>query len=253
MKRILFALCVCLLLCAGVRAEAVDGLRFSEGFIAEKGLVTVYWSDDANAAPYTLYYQCAEDTLDDQAVFVEDGIEQTQCTLRFLAPGCEYMLWVENSQGDSAETLIRLPEPGTFEDGKLSAQHIHLRALPCCQPVGENSKKSLLLKSADMTEHIKDTFYGVRLELSMPELARDRIYETQFVFRAPGGYTRVYSMGDVTYGRYAVSTLCMYWPLVGSEFFSDLYDQMKTIPVGQYAVTCYLDGMTAAYAAFSVY
>ena len=257
MKKRLAAFAAMLALCACAAAEPDQGIRFSEGFLSYQGSVTVYWEDDADAGPYTLTYQCAEDTLDPQAVFIEEEIPGVSCTLEYLAPGCSYTLWVENGRGDCAETLISLPEPQPFADGKLTAKPIGLRALPGCAPADWQSEKEVSrdvrLDSGEMGETIADTAYGVHIGISYPELAHDRTLKTMLVFRAPGGYTRVYDLGRVAFSRHKVSSTYLYWPLVGSEFFDDLYRLLGAIPSGRYTVTCYLDGMTAAETGFNVY
>ena len=238
-------------------AEGDGCLRFIEGFHAEKGKVTVYWEDEAQAGPYALAYQLADRTLDPQSEFIEEEIEGTAFTLRYLMPGGSYRLTVSDSLGHTAETRIDLPAPQPFADGRLTAERITMTALPCSRPAaarsGDAVRDNVRLNADDMAARMEDTRYGLRLSLRFPELAKDREYETMFVLRAPGGYTCVYSMDAVVYERHKTTYLSVYWPFVGEEFFLNLFEALGTFSPGRYTVTCYLDGMPAAETAFPVH
>ena len=256
MKKLVF-----LLLCAAVcfhfaLAEEAAVLRVSEEFIAYHGRVTLYWQDDASAAPYALTYQCVSDAPDAQSVYIETDIQTTACTLDYMAPGCDYAVTVTNALGDAGTAIISLPQPLPFEDGKLSADDLRFALLACSRPAGSESSReirhSVRLVSSEMIAAAGETEYGVRITLAYPQLAREREYDTIFVFQAPGGYICTYNLGTVNYPTFHTPEIHYQWPFIGSEFFDRLLETTGVIPAGVYTVTCYLDGMLAASAEFEV-
>ena len=255
MKRI-FLLLIVLLPLVSVHAEEEPAITFRTEYLAYKGHITVYWQDPYNAPPYALTYEYAEETLDRQPVFYEKIAEGQSCTLDYLAPGGTYILTVTNALGDTGETVISLPAPAPYEDGKLKARHFSLNALPyrqkADQPEARDTRKRIVFHADEMTESINQYDYGVRIELSFPELARDRECEAQVVLAAPGGFIRTYSLGTVTLPHFKADSVKLYWDFVGKEFFSDLYSLNQTISVGSYTVSYYLDGMLAAETQFHI-
>ena len=183
--------------------EAVNGIRISTDIVSSRGLVTVYWQDSAEAAPYTVLYRYATETLDPQTEYMEENIENQTSTLRFLAPGADYIITVINSLGDSGEALISLPAPPPFADGKLTADRLGLALLPCRRPADSSSDRdishSVRFEAEEISRTLDDTDCGLRVTLSYPELALDREYQTILVFRAPGGFACVYNLGNVVY------------------------------------------------------
>ena len=256
MKKLVLLLAFLTSCLAWAAAEETGGIRISNDFIAYHGKVTIYWQDDAYAEPYTVTYQYASETLDPQSVYIEEDIYGAACTLNFMAPGCDYKITVTNSQGDSGSAVISLPQPLPFEDGKLTANRIKLGLLACIRPAGSESARdirhNIRLESKEMNETMDETEYGMRVTLAYPELAREREYETMFVFQAPGGFTCVYNLGIVPYMTYKTPQIQIQWPFIGKEFFEQLLDATGAVPPGVYTVTCYLDGMLAASADFQV-
>ena len=251
MKR--FFLLLMLLLFSVCRAEEAS-LRISEDFLSYKGRVTLYWQDDAGAAPYTVTYQYVGETLDAQAVYIEEGIGTQSVTLDYLAPGGAYRIAVTSSAGDRAETVITLPPPGIFADGKLTADHLGVGVVPCSRPRDSEpiTRRWNTLNGEAMAEALDGTEYGVQLDLSYPELARDRAYTTMIVFRGPGGFTCVYNLGEVTYIRVKTPVVYMRWPFIGGAFFDTLYQTTGSIGCGEYTVQCYWDGMLMGEASFQI-
>lgn len=224
-------------------------LRLSPDFQNFQGHITFYWQDDAAAPPYTLTWQCAEDTPDAQPEFVETDIASTFFTVDYLAPGMRYLIGVTNSRGDTAQEYISLPQAATFEDGKLNASHLGAIVKLCSWSRQEEDGEAIQIKrpeAASMEEGWESTQYGIRFELRYPELAGARTLDTLLVLRAPGGFLWTCDLGSVTYPRFRTPVAYLCWTSLGSEFFDALYTYCGGIPRGPYTVTCYLNGMWAA-------
>ena len=256
MKKLIISLIctVFFLVCAA--AEETGAIRISDDFISYHGKVTIYWQDDADAAPYTVTYRYVTETLDPQSIFVEEDIGTMSCTLNFLAPGGDYLITVTNRLGSSGTAILSLPAPLPFEDGKLTADCISMGLLACSRPAGSEStrdiRRGIRLESEEMAETMEETKYGMRITLAYPELVREREYETMFVFQAPGGYQCVYNLGIVPYLTYKTPQMQIQWPFIGNEFFEEMAHAVGAVPPGVYTVICYLDGMLAASADFQV-
>lgn len=250
MKKALWILAMIGALTAG---KAAAEIHIKPDVTCDKGLVTVYWEDGDAAPPYTVSYQCAEDTLDRQCLFIQEDVAGASCGLRYLAPGTAYRITVENAAGDQDETEIRVPEAAVFADGKLEARHLRVHAEPRKKRRSEERIREIKrFEAEEMVSALADTGFGVAFSLSYPALSHGRKYETQVALQAPGGFLCVYSLGEVAYESPGNTGVQLQWSYLGEEFFDYLYAVCGAIPAGKYTLTCYLDGMYAAETSFRV-
>lgn len=237
-------------------AEPSPALSLRTDYTLSKGRVTIYWLDERHGAPYTLTFKCVEDTLDSQAEFIQTGIMERNYTLDYLAPGCSYSITLEDQYGHSDTMLLEMPEAEPFQDGLLTARHISsgaaLRSRPVFWQTAQDIHSETHLSAAEIVANIGVKEYGIRYFLGYPELKQMRYYQTKLVFRAPGGFLCVYSLGQVPYASGGAPSIKVNWDFIGNEFFEYLYEQTGSINPGVYTVDCYWDGMAVTSATFEL-
>ena len=253
MKRMLIVFAACWLLLTGAGAEEAS-LRILPEATLHDGRVMIRWEDAAGAAPYTLTYMYAEDTLDPQAVFFEQDIQTTACALDYMIPGCPYEICVTDSLGQSDRIVLTVPDPGAFEDGKLHAGLLHAQTNLRSRPAGakESIRAEKTLAAADILQRMDTRQFGFQFCLRFPALIRPRCYHTTLALHAPDGFAFVYSLGSVEYNSYDSDPFTLCWPFIGAEFFEELQRVTGTIPPGVYTVDSYWNGMYAAGTAFTL-
>lgn len=255
MKKLFAAVLLLMLLRVGL-AEEAGPLTLRRDFTQSQGRVTVYWQDAGHGAPYTVNFMLADETLDEQAEFCQTGVMEKSCTLDYLVPGSAYRITVIDQFGNSDAMEIALPEAQPFQDGALTAKHISSGAAPRSRPVfwktSEDIHSESRLYASEIIENMGVLEYGFRYFLGFPELKNTRVYHTQLVFRAPGGFVCSYYLGQVPYASGGAPAIKMYWSFIGSEFFEYLYEYTDSIPAGEYTIDCYWDGMAVTSASFEI-
>ena len=257
MMKKLFAILTALVVLGLAHAWADSpALSLRADYTLSQGRVTIYWLDERHGAPYTLTFQCAEDTLDPQAEFIQTGIMERSYTLDYLAPGCSYSITLEDQYGHSDTMLVQVPEAEPFQDGLLTARHISsgaaLRSRPVFWQTAQDIHSETHVAAASIMEDMGVKEYGIRYFLGYPELKQTRFYHTKLVFRAPGGFQYVYYLGQVPYSSGGAPSIKMTWDFIGNEFFEYLYEQTSAVVPGIYTVDCYWDGMAVTSATFEL-
>ncbi len=227
--------------------------ELSPSFISENGRVTVSWTDSEFQAPYKVLaqYQGSYDVVQPNYIEGED-IYATNFTIEDLVPGKTYVVEVRDAYGVSAKRTYTLPEPTTFEDGKLKASSIKVtiefrRKTP--DEERKNAKKINALVASEIVNNRGTYAYGFRYNIKNPSLAKSRNYFTQVAIIAPNGYTECEVYRDMEYGReYSAN----YWYMLGDWTFDMIYQKNGSLPTGTWTVELYWDGQYVNTSTFTI-
>lgn len=256
MKKGTILLLLALLLALPLAAQA--DITIDPQVAVVNGRVTVAWTDSENNGPYMVGYQYYDESSSAvQTAFWAGGdqasstTEKKQFTFDYLLPGHQYLVDVFTENGDEDSAVITVPAAEEFVDGKLKASSVRTSVDYRYMKVGGDSIGSLdQLKASDMVQHIEDRYYGMRYEITLPVLAYARDYFVQIAMYAPNGYCET-----VHTSQYEFSTgvgFTHYLRLMGVDFFADMYDKNGDIPVGDYTIELYFNGMLANTRTFKV-
>ena len=236
---------------AGGMASGVSGMEISEEVSFDKGITTVFWQDAYDWGPYMVgytYYDPAS-SVRQQGYWAggnQDSSTTSDCFFAVdqLIAGHQYEITVFNSKDYYATGIVALPAAETFVDGKLKASSVRVATDYKYYDPAKDSMHSLdALKASDIIDYISDRYYGFRYEITLPELAYARDYFVQVFMRSPTGFGKT-----IFTSQYVFSTgtgFTHYVRLIGDDFFAALYKCTGEIPVGDYTVELYFNGMLA--------
>ena len=147
-----------------------------------------------------------------------------------------------------------MPDVPVFQDGKLKDTSVKISIELRQTDTSLKVKKLNAFKAADMNSLLegKQTYFCMKYQMRMPRLAKDRTFYVQLVYESPNGYTYTDKADNVTFERVANGTQTLWWEYAGADFFTQLYKQTGSIPVGQYKVTLYWDGCKVNTSTFNV-
>lgn len=247
-KPILYLLVLTMLLALPMAAQAY--IDIDPDIRTDDGLATLYWTASDGSAPFMLGYRYVPEDGSDQLAFWAGDDEETSTTknnyftFKTLLSGHQYYVQVFNDAGDIDGATITIPDYGEFEDGKLKAKSVRTSVDYRRIKKGSDSVGSVdQLTASDMMKNMENYYYGLRYEITLPELAYARDYFVQIAMTAPNGY-----MQTVHTSQYTFSTgtgFTHYLRFMGEAFFLNLYNNFGEIPVGTYTIELYFNGMLA--------
>lgn len=214
-------------------------------------------------APYKVFYKISDpNAVASQGKFIagedeSDAITyKTSFTYDGIAPGHYYTIFVEDANGEEISQDFKPAKVEDFSDGALSGSSIKVsteyRRIDPGQEATE-AKEIGKFSASEMESGIaKGYSYGLYYRIDMPQLSRDRSYETMIVFTAPNGYVQTAVHKNVTYPRYNNGKGYHFWYCTGDAFFAELNRNNGGIPSGTYTVDLYWDGMLVNTSSFSV-
>ena len=229
--------------------EVSSSIRFDGGY------TDVFWTDSANNGPYRVAFRYYDGGNTVQTGFWAGGNEAGSTTsqktfrLEQLVPGSRYTILVFDQDDNLAQKEITLPAAEQFVDGKLKASSVRI-STEYRSIINGSVRTVNKLSAGDMMAHMDDREYGLYYQINLPELAYERDYFVQILFRAPNGYCETQF-----YGRHVFSKgNKFYYSLncIGDDFFADMYEKNGVIPSGTYQVELYFNGMLANTKTFTV-
>jgi hypothetical protein len=170
-------------------------------------------------------------------------------TVDNMIPGKSYRITLTNSSLLPLDQHdYEMPAPTVFEDGKLKDTSIKISLEPRRLKKGDEPKKAKKLSSFTVKEITKgiedDTYwYGVKYSMKMPQLGHERTFFLTLAFESPDGYLMVVSAEDMTYEYVARGYQTIWYYILGTNYFPNLYKCVGEIPKGQYKTYMFLDGM----------
>ena len=228
-----------------------DTFYMNESATMTDGHVYVSWTDQDNKGPYVVGYLCEDDTAAEQTLLaakndsVEDSTTNAKSfTLDGLTPGHKYTVVVYNSENDYAYMTVAVPQPAEFVDGKLNASQVRVRTEPKRYSLSSGSIQDIDRLTAGEIEMNSETFlYGVRYEINLPELARDRDYFVQIDMTGPNGYTKLVHSSQKVFSTGLGWSY--YLRFIGYDFFDNMYSENGSVPTGTYTIRLFFNGMLA--------
>jgi len=149
----------------------------------------------------------------------------------------------------------QMDEPETFQDGKLKNTSVKITIKPRKVAAGTRDFKDIkALKRDEIIEGVtsKKTYYGIRYQMKMPQLVKERSFFVTVAFESPDGYVYVEQATDVEFSRVSNGYQTLWWEITGYNFFSNLYSATGDVPAGTYTVYLYWDGMWVNTSTFKV-
>lgn len=236
-------LCADCLLDMMAEKDVAGGLSMEDVTVNEDGSVTLRWTDAADNAPYSVYYEPLNASPVPFGWTAAAGVQGCSVTLSQLAPGVSYVFAVENAAGNRAEKAYYAPAPENGND--IGAKiRIHTK-------VRYDDKDLYLPFSAEEIMQDNGREHGVYLKLAYSMLRRTRDYAFCVTVEAPNGFKDVVMSGRLmlNYGKSEVPA----WGFVSLEtFFNCLQDYYGGVPAGEYLVTMNFNGKPAHTVRFEV-
>ena len=237
--------------------EPIRTFELSPEFVAEKGSVTVSWTDSAGHSPYRVRYQLQTPDGVNQPVQwanteeSESETSSTSFTLTQLLPGRTYKIEVLDKDSKPISRIYTLPDAAKFEDGLLTASSIKVSAQTRYKNASDYPSQSKItaLRASDIISNLGSREYGFRYQIRYPTLSHTRTYLTQVAVVAPNGFTALTLAEEKKYGREYIGYV---WYLMGPQVFSAIYESCGTVPTGTWNIELYWDGMLVNSTTFDV-
>lgn len=241
-------------------AAPAAGATLKDSVSYDTGVTTISWDDaGSGATSYRIYLKVinngtAENTQWFMGETTDHFMQVTECL-----PGKSYSIILTDQDRyilDSKE--YTLPEAPVFEDGKLTNASvkvsIELRKMAMGGNPGKDTKKLNSLKASEIKSSLdgQTTVHGLKYTMKMPQLAKPRSFFVTLAFESPDGYLYVEDAEDITFDRVANGYQTIWWNIIGTSFFRDLYGALGDIPTGTYTVYLYWDGMWVNTSTFKV-
>lgn len=238
-----------------VPEESVEtaAIRIDTTVMASNGEYTITWTDDGSA-PYRIMYTPVSYMGE---TYGDEGVSESSYTTVWMIPGQEYRVTVMNARGDSATANVKVPDAAVFEDGSLTAKKVGIQIAPRCDEDGQNGPGNPIytktLFSVVMEEKIRDFgwSYGLYYRFDLPSFKGSRTYLQTVVFQAPNGFEYIWDVGKYEFS-YLSNGGWWKWNIMGEEFFQALMEKFDQVPVGQYYVDLYWNGMLVNSQGFQV-
>ena len=238
-------------ICVPYAASAATLALIDTSAAYEGGYTTVSWTVVGDEVPKYVVFAVPTDngSAEQQVVRVAETGEHSARIID-LIPGKSYKIIIsdENLQILGSQ-IITLPEPATFEDGKLKNTSVKIvmepRKMRSGGNKGKDTKKLKALKAAEIIAGLQDgsTDYGIRYTMKMPKLAKARTFFVTVAFESPDGFLFTEAAQEITYDRVKNGTQNLWFYLLGEKFFKYLYQTTGNIPAGDYKVYLFWDGM----------
>ena len=223
------------------------------------GWATVSWTDSENKGPYKVYYRYADGINDNQLWFWAGGNESESTTSsksftsENLIPGKQYVIAVEDGDGNEIQKTVRIPDAPSFVDGKLQASSLKVKLAPRFLPRSSADAKSAktLNKFVSSQMDFVSNYYGLRLEISHPQLGKERHYPCLIAFYAPNSFVWSYYDPDFNMATFQNGGSTYYY-CVGTGFFDEVNETFGSMVRGSYRVEVFFDGMYVGSNTFNV-
>lgn len=233
----------CLLTLLNQKKEVIP-MELTGAVQNEDGTVTVSWTDEAQNGPYTVFYKLLEDAPVPFGWTAATAVEGTTFVLDRLVPGVSYVITVQDSLGQTAETTYFAATPGT--DSEIGAR-IRLKPM---NRIGRSTKRQGSWSAGEIAQE-NETLHGLYLRLTYSTLRKTRNYAFQIAIEAPNGFSDVIFSGKLEL-HHGVSSIPVWGFIPTDDYFTLLQDYYGGIPTGEYDVTLYFNGNKVWTAPFSV-
>ena len=252
----LLAMLICVVCWSGM-ALAGTTVTLASSLSYDCGTTTIRW-DVSGSEPGETYVIVENIDYGDtsQAIFSVRDISGHRARSDQFVPGHHYRVTLMDGQYNSLDSReYVLPWVDTFQDGKLKNTSVKI-SIETRKYTPEKGYKKNNLSAAAIKDAIADGYssevYGVKYQMRMPTLGKERNYFVTLVFESPFGFIWVERATDITFERVNNGYQTLWWELVGGNFFSELYDRTKEIPTGKYQVHLFWDGMWVNTSTFKV-
>ena len=179
------------------------------------------------------------------------SVQTTECL-----PGKSYEVTLTDGSNNILDQKeYRMDDPETFQDGKLKNTSIKITIKPRRMAAGGEPKdynKSLKASEIRAGLYEGSYYYGMKYQMRMPQLVKQRSFFVTLAFEAPDGYLYVEQATDITFERVNNGYQTLWWNLAGAKFFLQLYQDTGDIQSGKYTVYLYWDGMWVNTSHFTV-
>ena len=223
---------------AGVSAHLDDHISYN------KGISTISWTaENAGGTTFRLTLKAVNGDSG-QTNWNLGTTTSTSLTTFQMMPGKSFLITLYGDEQYLDEKVYQVPEVDPFEDGQLKATSIRVGIETRYLAAGAQKPKRQGLSASKILEAVQNSsgYYGFKYQMRMPTLAKQRYFYVQVFMEAPNGYLDIIKWEDVTFDRVSGGYQTLWWELLGSDFFSNLYDATGEIPSGAYTVTMFWDG-----------
>lgn len=208
----------------------------------EDGALNVIWTDSGNNAPYKIYaLQKHSNSFTEDMTYpigrqlCQEDLNGTTGLANKVVPGYDYWIIVEDCNGNmtykeyDGGTAPRFNEFGVEADVMLKYSR-------------DNAFEEVYAFSADDIRRYKSsTSYGARINLTYPQLSRDRQYSMLVAIKDPNGDVVVDAVTeDLLYRGRRITYYYNFYTF--DEYFDILIDAYGAVPTGTYTWMMYYDG-----------
>ena len=212
----------------------------------EKGRTTIGWDiNDSGSSRYVVTYKMIDNGTAKQSELEAGRTYGNSIETTGIIPGKCYEITVKDADGNILDQkAYRMDEAETFEDGKLKNTSVKIYVKPSMMESGKDPKQISGLKAADIEKSLSEVgkYYGVRYQMSMPQLKEERTFFVTMALESPDGYVYADKATDITFSKVSKGKESIYWKIAGVEFFLKLYMTNGSIPSGKYTAHLFWDG-----------
>ena len=242
MKKRILALLLCMITVVTLLPTASADYRTfrvnTKVALTEKGHTIVTWEDSDGLGPYTVLYKYAQNNKPQYRFYASYYATSKMCEIDDLIPGKQYMIYVQDRNGDEVSGLITVPKTGDSHSTRNQTTTLTY------EYTKQDGKVRTLgtMSAAAMTRNINRGYsYGLKYMMKFHSAAsRAIVREATFAYYSPTGYVETSHSTDFTLPKGAN---WWYWyDMLGEGFFNNLNSINGGIPAGRYKFEIYLDG-----------
>lgn len=214
---------------------STGGVSITGASVNDDGTVTLRWTDSGNNGPYDLQYEFMDEAPNSFYWTDEENVRTKSFSFAWLVPGVDYILSVEDKNGNTTEYEYYASNP---------YYHNEIGSSFTLTPIlreGSSSEDVSRFSASAITRNNGNTQYGMRIKLRYSQLRKPRTYRYMFGVEAPNSYAEIVWAGtlELPAGNSSLSP----WNFIPlTDYFRILETYYEEVPVGDYTVTLYYDG-----------
>lgn len=247
------------LVCVPCAASAGTSVTLADSVSYSAGRTTITWTVEGDAPSNYIVAGIALYGDAQQQMFKIGESTGTSVTAVDLLPDVTYGIYVlDGDYNILGYKEYTMPDSVVFQDGLLKNTSVKITPEPVKLHAGgarnKNTKKVNSLRAAEIMSGLQDGSYtyGFKYTMKMPKLAKPRDFFVTIAFEAPNGFLWTEIAENVTFDRVNNGYQTIWYYMIGDTFFECLNDKAGEIPLGEYKIYLYWDGMYVNTSTFKV-
>ena len=248
MKKLIYGMIAAMLLavCFAACATAETKAELKNDLEYVKGKLIIEWDVEGEEADkYVVYVEAIRSGTAKQKLIRIGATTKHSIATSDCVPGMEYAINLCDGDGNLLNRkAYRMDPVAPFNDGRLQSSSITVRIEPQKKAAGEEAATISELRADDIIAGLQNgnASYGIKYQMTMPQLSKARSYFVTLLFKAPNGFQLVEIATDVTFSKASNGPQTQWWDLAGEYCFREMYKANGDIAKGQYEIVLLWDG-----------